>query len=153
MTTGDPGSALRYTVYADAVTSGEALAPGIQFFGWDSPALAYGGEANPEAVWPDDAPPSGGVAKGLDIRPAPTSWGWGFFLIPTTTYTDLSSFSGGNLNFRIKTTYPGKIEVGFFTGSNGAKTASDVYLVLDPSVPTHGYRNDGQWHQISIPIS
>ena len=157
VTTGDPGSALRYTVYADAVTSGEALAPGIQFFGWDSPAVAFGGEGNALAAWSGDVPPSG-PSKGLDILPAPNPsnpYGWGFFLIPTTTYTDLSSFNipSGRLNFSIKTTYPGKIEVGFFTGSSGLSTASDVYLVLDPSVQTHGYLNDGNWHQISIPIS
>ncbi len=157
VTTGDPGSALRYTVYADAVTSGEALAPGIQFFGWDTPAVAFGGEANALAAWSGDVPPSG-PAKGLDITPAPNPsnpYGWGFFLIPTTTYTDLSSFNtaNGRLNFSIKTTYPGKIEAGFFTGSAGNSTASDVYVLLDPSVQTYGYLNDGNWHVVSIPIS
>jgi exo-beta-1,3-glucanase (GH17 family) len=155
---GGVGSASRYTVYADAVTAGEFLAPGIQAFGWDSPALAYAGEANPSAAWAGDVPLSG-TPKGLDIGPVPEAgpynYGWGLFLIPTTTYTDLSSFNvpSGRLNFSIKTTYPGKIEVGFFTGNAGDKTASDVYLVLDPAVQTHGYRNDGDWHVISIPIS
>jgi exo-beta-1,3-glucanase (GH17 family) len=157
-TTGDPGSASRYTVYADAVTPGEFLSPGIQAFGWDSPALAYAGEGNALAAWSGDVPPSG-TPKGFDIGPVPEAgpynYGWGLFLIPTTTYTDLSSFNipSGRLNFSIKTTYPGKIEVGFFTGATGNSTASDVYVLLDPSVQTYGYLNDGNWHQVSIPIS
>jgi exo-beta-1,3-glucanase (GH17 family) len=157
-TTSDIGSAQRYTVYADAVTPGEYLSPGVRAIGWDTPALAYAGEANPQAVWPDDVPPAG-TAKGLDIAPVPEAgqynYGWGLFLIPTTTYTDLSSFNTptGRLNFSIKTTYPGKIEVGFFTGSTTDQSAADVYVLLDPAVQSHGYNNDGNWHQVSIPVS
>ncbi|MDE2083193.1 MAG: hypothetical protein KGI90_17745, partial [Burkholderiales bacterium] len=57
------------------------------------------------------------------------------------------------LNFSIKSTYPGKIQVGFLTGSTTANTAVQAYIVIDPSTAQYGYVNDGAWHQVSIPIS
>ena len=53
------------------------------------------------------------------------------------------------MNFSIKTTYPGKIEVGFATGSGA--TAYDVYIPLTPG-DQYGYNNDNNWHTVSIPI-
>jgi hypothetical protein len=55
------------------------------------------------------------------------------------------------LNFSIKTTYPGKIEVGFLTGTAADSSLYDVYLAISPG--QYGYANDGQWHQVSIPIA
>ncbi|TDM08908.1 MAG: hypothetical protein C4K60_05960 [Ideonella sp. MAG2] len=57
----------------------------------------------------------------------------------------------GRLNFSIKTTYAGKLELGFLTGTTTAGSAYDVYLPI--SSGEYGYVNDGQWHEVSIPIS
>jgi hypothetical protein len=57
------------------------------------------------------------------------------------------------LNFSIKTTYPGKLEFGFLTGTTTAGSAYDVYLAVDPANNTYGYVNDGTWRNVSIPIS
>jgi hypothetical protein len=71
-----------------------------------------------------------------------------------TTSDDLSLFAtSGRLNFNVKTTYPGKIEVGFLTGTTAAGSAYDVYLAIDPANNSYGYLNDGNWHAVSIPIS
>ena len=72
----------------------------------------------------------------------------------STTSDDLSQFATtGYLNFSVKTTYPGMIEVGFLTGTPTAGSAYDVYLGIDPANNTYGYVNDGNWHTVSIPIS
>ena len=45
-----------------------------------------------------------------------------------------------------------KLEVGFMTGSGSS--AYDVYLTLsNTNADGYGYRNDGQWHNVSIPIA
>lgn len=83
--------------------------------------------------------------------PNPAPWGWGMALTLRTTSDDLSNFAtAGTLNFSIKTIYPGKLEVGFLTGSSPLGTAYDVYLVLSPG--DYGYQNDDNWHEVSIPI-
>ena len=138
-------TANRYTLYADAVTSGEARVSGLQWFGWDSPANAFAGEGSDAAL----------AAEGLhfmEITPAPAAYGWGVFATYNTS-TDLSQFeSTGRLNFSIKTSYPGKLRFGFLSGS--AATAFDAYVTLsNTNADGYGYLNDGQWHAVSIPIS
>ena len=66
---------------------------------------------------------------------------------------DLSQFDtvNGRLNFSIKTTYTGKIEVGFLTGTAADADLYDVYLAISPG--QYNYTADGQWHRVSIPIS
>jgi len=138
-------TAARYTVYADLATNGEQVAPGLQWFGWDSnPATAFSGTVSGG---------TGELANYLEIAPSPKSWGWGIFAIPTTFNTNLSAFeASGRLNFSIKTTYPGKLEVGFLTGNSAS--GFDVYLPLsNTNADGYGYLNDGNWHQVSIPIS
>ncbi|MFN7724350.1 MAG: glycosyl hydrolase family 17 protein [Rubrivivax sp.] len=141
-----PVTANRYTVYADATTPGEVRpAEAPVFNAWDSGATA----AYPQlasAAAPGDAP------NGIQITPQPKVWGWGLALGLPTTADDLSAFrASGTLNFSIRTTYPGTLEVGFLTGTAGSASLFDVYLPLSPG--QYGYRNDGQWHQVSIPIS
>ena len=66
-----------------------------------------------------------------------------------TLIANLSAYeASGNLNFSIKTTYPGKLEVGFYTGSGAS--GYDVYMLLVSG--SYGYVNDGNWHTVSIPI-
>ena len=146
----------RYTVYADTVTAGEvridpiprpvALADlKVSFIGWDSPANAYAGELTGAAG-------DGEAFHYLEIAPAPAVYGWGLFATYNAS-TDLSPFEAtGRLNFRIRTTYPGKLRFGFLTGSG--ITAYDAYAtVSNTNADGYGYVNDGQWHNVSIPIS
>ena len=141
-------TANRYTLYADTVTAGEVRVSGLQWFGWDSPPNAFAGESIGVAA-------DGELFHFMEIGPSPNAanlYGWGMF----TTYsasTDLSQFeASGKLNLRIKTLYPGKLQIGFLTGSGS--TAYDVYLpISERNADGYGYINDGQWHNVSVPIS
>jgi exo-beta-1,3-glucanase (GH17 family) len=146
----------RYTLYSDTVTAGElridpiprpdALADlNLKFFGWDSPPTAFAGEFT-------GTPADGEGFHYLEVGPSPAVYGWGLFATNNSS-TDLSEFrANGKLNFRIKTTYPGKLRFGFLTGSG--ITAYDVYITLsNTNADGYGYVNDGQWHDVSIPIS
>lgn len=137
-----------YTLFADNVPNGAAVPAGPNtpltvWQAWDSPATATGALITTGAA-------EGNTA--LEITPAPKSWGWGFFL-QIANPDDLTNFNSatGTLNFSIKTSYPGKLEVGFFTGSTTANTGVDVYLAIAPG--QYGYVNDGAWHTVSVPIS
>ena len=149
-------TASRYTLYSDTVTAGEVRVDAVprpdlladltlKFFGWDSPANAFAGEFVGTAA-------DGEGFHYLEVGPSPASYGWGLFATYSAS-TDLSQFeAAGRLNFRIKTTYPGKLRFGFLTGSGN--TAYDVYLTLsNTNADGYGYVNDGQWHDVSIPIS
>lgn len=139
-------TANRYTVYADTVTSGEAK-PAVKpvLNAWESGTTA-------DAVAITNAGSSDG-SEGIQITPKPLAWGWGMTWAISDNPDDLSQFdtASGRLNFSIKTTYPGKIEVGFLTGTAADNSLYDVYLVLEPG--QYGYQNNGQWQQVSVPIS
>lgn len=141
-------SANRYTIFADTLTPNEVRpTESILWVGWDNPATAYAGSSTLSFA-------TGDGPNSLEITPAPTSWGWGVIAALQTTADDLSQFaSTGKLNFSIKTTYPGKLEFGFLTGTTTAGSAYDVYLAVDPANNTYGYVNDGTWRNVSIPIS
>ena len=140
----------RFTLLTDATNASEVRLTNFDLYGWDSPANAYG--------YVLDAP-AGVAYEGsnyLKIVPAPNTtsdasknYGWGFFVKPKSNEFDLSEFANGSLNFRIKTTYAGKLEIGFLTGSG--TTGFDVYLAV--SSGQYGYVNDGTWRQVTIPIS
>jgi hypothetical protein len=135
----------RYTVYADAVTSGEARPRvGPVLNAWESGTTA-------EAVIVKNAGSNDGP-NSLQITPKPLVWGWGMTLAISDHPDDLSQFdtASGRLNFSIKTTYTGKIEVGFLTGTAADSSLYDVYWVLEPG--RYGYQNNGRWQQVSIPI-
>ena len=141
-------SANRYTVYADAVTAGEAIAPAALWFGFDTPPNAFAGEGTDAAL----------AAEGthfMEIGPAPSTatgkdYGWGMLTVTTPPRVDLSQFAtSGTLNFSVKTTYPGKLMFGFGTPVGGA-----VFVVAsNTNTDGYGYINDGTWHKVSIPIS
>ena len=140
-------SANRYTVYADAVTAGETIAPTAQWFGFDSPPNAFAGEGT-------DATLAAEGTHFMEIGPAPSTaagkdYGWGA-LTTNNTRADLSQFlTTGKINFSIKTTYPGKLMFGFGTTVSGA-----VFVVAsNTNADGYGYVNDGAWHQVSIPVS
>ncbi|MBU6258378.1 MAG: hypothetical protein KGL18_01620 [Burkholderiales bacterium] len=145
-------TASRYTVLANTPVAGEARpTEAIAWTGFNSPATAFAGSTNTTS-------PPGDPGNSEQITPAPQNaapmFGWGMIAYLPTTSDDLSNFLGtGSLNFSIKSTYPGKIQVGFLTGSTTANTAVQAYIVLDPSTAQYGYVNDGNWHAVSIPIS
>lgn len=135
-----------YALFADTTPAGAAvpagpLTPATSWNAWD-------GNTAVGSIVTSDASEG---ASALEITPAPKDWGWGFFL-QVANPDDLSNFTAaGHLNFSIKSTYPGKLEVGFFTGSTTANTGTDVYLAIAPG--QYGYQNDGAWHNVSVPIS
>ena len=139
-------TANRYTVYADAVTNGEAEPAVTPVFN------AWEGNTTAEALPMNNTDSTDGP-QSLRITPKPLVWGWGMTLAISDHPDDLSQFdtASGRLNFSIKTTYPGKIEVGFLTGTAADNSLYDVYWVLEPG--QYGYQNNGQWQQVSIPIS
>jgi exo-beta-1,3-glucanase (GH17 family) len=140
-------TANRYTLYADTVTPGEARVGNLQFYGWGDQGkdTSYSGEVT--GVVGD-----GEAFHQLEIAPAPAAWGWGHFATYSAS-TDLSQFEAtGKLNLRLRTTYPGKLRIGFLTGS--LSTAYDAYVVVsNTNADGYGFVNDGQWHNVSIPIT
>jgi exo-beta-1,3-glucanase (GH17 family) len=141
-------SANRYTVYADAVTAGEVIAPAAQWFGFDSPPNAFAGEGT-------DATLAAEGTRFMEIGPAPSTavgkdYGWGALTVTNPARVDLSQFlTTGRLNFSVKTTYPGKLMFGF-----GTTVAGAVFVVAsNTNADGYGYVNDGSWHSVSIPIS
>lgn len=139
-----PITADRYTLYAETVTAGEARPQEAPIWNaWENGTTATA------------APTTASAAEGTTsmlITPTPLSWGWGMTLAFTYRADDLTAFAAsGYLNFSIKTTYPGKIEVGFLTGTAGDSSLYDVYIPIQPG--DYGYQNDGAWHNVRIPIS
>jgi exo-beta-1,3-glucanase (GH17 family) len=144
-TSGGQVSTNRYTVYAEGLTSGEARPSAtVALNAWENGLTA-------NAVEVDES--SGDGAKAMRVTPAPQVWGWGMTWTLSGAEVDLSLFSSSSatLNFRIRTDYPGQLEVGFFTGGTADGSAWDVYLPIASG--QYGYRNDGQWCNVSIPVS
>lgn len=144
----DTITASNYYLFADTIPAGAAVPAGpntplTQWLAWNNPGTAVGSIVTADTQEGSNA---------MEVTPTPEVWGWGFFL-SIANPEDLSLFNNANstLNFSIKTTYAGKLEIGFFTGSTGANTGVDVYLPISPG--QYGYQNDGQWHTVSIPIS
>ncbi|MEW6707872.1 MAG: hypothetical protein AB1430_23755 [Pseudomonadota bacterium] len=133
-----------YYLFADSVPADAAVPSGTPTWTpWDSPPTANGAVAGGDAAE---------GANALHVTPVPKDWGWGFFQALGGP-VDLRAFDTANayLNFSVKTTYPGKLEIGFFTGSTADGTGVDAYLAIAPG--EFGYQNDGAWHQVSVPIS
>jgi exo-beta-1,3-glucanase (GH17 family) len=139
-------TASRYTLYAESAFGGEARpAEATLWNAWDNGTTGFANEVATTAAATD-------ASKSTEITPKPAAWGWGMALTLPTTADDLSNFSStGTLNFSIKTTYTGKLEVGFLTGTATQSSLYDVYLAISPG--QYGYQNDGNWHQVSIPIN
>lgn len=137
-------TAARYTAYADAVTPGEAR-PVLEWWNaWENGLTAVVNELT-------GVPGLGDPVHSFEIAPKPMVWGWGVALpLPANTGEDLSAFANGTLNFTVRTTYPGRIEVGFYVGSVTDGSAFDTYISIGSG--EFGYANDGTWRQVSIPI-
>jgi exo-beta-1,3-glucanase (GH17 family) len=139
-------AANRYTLYADTALAGEVKPVETTLWNaWDNGTTGFANEVTSTASPVD-------LSKSMELSPKPAVWGWGLALTLPSTAEDLSNFTAsGTLNFSIKTTYVGKLEVGFLTGTAATNSLYDVYLAISPG--QFGYQNDGTWHQVSIPIS
>ena len=137
-------TAARYTVYADAVTKDEARPALGPWQAWEGGSTAAVTEARTNAAAVDPG-------RNVEITPRPKPWGWGVSLpVPGDQADDLSAFAKGTLNFSIRTTYPGKLEVGFHVGST---TEGSAFVACIPiGSGEFGYVNDGTWRTVSIPI-
>jgi exo-beta-1,3-glucanase (GH17 family) len=139
-----PVTANRYTLYSEQTNAGEALPSST--LTWDA---WQDGQTSTAA---EDTTTKAEGTKSMKITPTPLSWGWGMTMNFRSGSENLSNFQGnGTLNFSIRTTYAGKIEVGFLTGTSADSSLYDVYIPI--SSGQYGYVNDGNWHDVSIPIS
>lgn len=139
----------KYLAYADSVAAvaGSVAVP----TGPNTPATGWIGWNNPWTAAGEEKADGGAEgSKYLRITPNPATWGWGFFL-NLYNAEDLSKFNNGHLRFSLRTSYAGKLELGFFTGSSTANTGCDVYLPVASG--SYGFVNDGAWHEVSIPVA
>ena len=137
-----PVTASRYTLFANAVTAGEARPAGLR---WDPFALTGYRETADGPASPD-----GGVH--FEVTPTPVDYGWGLFMYSGTGVPEnLSNFSSGRLNFQVRSdSYPGKIEVGISTDTED-RDIQEAFLQIGPG--EYGYCNTNNWCTVSIPIA
>ncbi len=137
--------ASRYTLFADTITAGELRPPtagALTWNAWD------GNTAVGRFVSTTSA--AGDGPNSFEITPVPKVWGWGmFFGSDSANSANLGNFANGNLRLSIKTGYPGKLEIGFYTGTQAGGTA-DAYIAM--SSGSYGHVNDDQWHEVVIPL-
>ena len=135
-------TATRYTLFADTAGADEQRATGLR---WDPFALTGYRETSVGVASAD-----GGVH--FEITPNPVDYGWGLFLYSGTGVTeDLSNFSGGRLNFQVRSDgYPGKIEIGISTDTED-RDIQEAFLQIAPG--EYGYCNSNSWCSVSIPVS
>ena len=138
--------AARYTLYADTVTAGEVRPPAAGALTWN----AWDG-TTAIGKFVTGVGSAGDAANSFEITPVPKVWGWGMFYgSDANASANLSNFAAnGHLRFSIKTSYPGKFELGFFTNTSEGGTA-DAYIPISNGL--YGYVNDDQWHQVVIPL-
>ncbi len=139
-----------YTLLANAPGLTEITTLRIDAF--DSPATAN------RLFSSTDPSPDGG--QFMVITPAPKSFGWGQLWQPEArTETELPSygrnanlelFASGHVNFYVKTTYPGKIEIGI---SSLTASGDSAEAVLQIGSGDFGYQRDGNWNLVRIPLS
>jgi exo-beta-1,3-glucanase (GH17 family) len=139
-----------YTLLASAPGLTEITTLRIDAF--DSPATAN------RSLSSADPSPDGGPF--MVITPAPKSFGWGQLWQPEArTETEspsygrnenLELFASGHVNFYVKTTYPGKIEIGI---SSLTASGDSAEAVLQIGSGDFGYQRDGNWNLVRIPLS
>jgi len=137
-------SAARYTLYTEAAPgASEVAAPGLRWDAFDGSTAAY-----PEVA--TDAAPGDG-SRSLEVTPNPAVYGWGLLRqSPTATTENMSAYATtGTLNFSIKTTYAGKIEIGLISDTLNREGAEAFLQIANGQ---YGYCNSGSWCQVSIPL-
>ena len=94
----------------------------------------------------------GDASHSIEITPTPKDYGWGLLWQSAIAKSEnLSGFAAsGTVNFSIKTTYAGKIEVGI-SSDTVDRVGAEAYLQIASG--QYGYRNNGEWVQVSIPLA
>lgn len=135
----------RYTIYSDAALGASELRPtGLRWDPFDGNSVAA-----PEVA--SAAPGDGSMS--IEITPQPKDYGWGFLNQSASTppvSANLSNFAGGSISFSIKTSYPGKIEIGISTDT-ADRVVQEAYLQIGNG--DYGYCNTGAWCKVTIPLS
>ena len=122
-------------VYSD-LTAGDPLQADIRWNEWEGTVAV--------SNYTDD-PYEG--SNSMCITPTGSLWwGMGVEAIPRES---LYLWTGGEFVFSIKTIYSGAFVVGFQSGIHPT-THVDAFIPIVPG--RYGYENDGNWHQVQIPI-
>lgn len=137
-----PVSTTRYKIYSDVTTGSETIENTLT---WD----AFGGNTA-VGFFDNSTSATGDSPFSFRITPAPASYGWGMLRQSSSSTVNLSEFAGGSLHISIRTTYPGKIELGLGTDTFD-RAGAEAYIQLTPG--SGGYNNDDAWHDLVIPIS
>jgi exo-beta-1,3-glucanase (GH17 family) len=138
-----PIVANKYTLFSEAPLTASEVRP----TGWTWGAFD-GTTANYPTVSTDAAPGDG--TRSIQITPKPAGYGWGLLLYGASNRTDnLSNFASGTLNFSVKTTYPGKIEIELLSDTQD-RTGATAHLQIGNG--DYGYCNTGIWCAVSIPL-
>ncbi|QCR21029.1 Ig-like domain-containing protein [Pontibacter sp. SGAir0037] len=109
--------------------------------------LSYGQDAN-LYIWnnlatvPGAAPFEGNEV--LALRAAAGNW---FGLGISNEVKNLQNFADGSLKFHFKTTYTGQFKIGIASGHG------ESWIDFPPGVQQYGLVRDGQWHEVTIPLS
>jgi exo-beta-1,3-glucanase (GH17 family) len=136
----------KYTLYSEAALV--ASEKRETWFGTVRMDAFGGGTRYPEVS--ASAAPNDGI-RSIAASPNPEGYGWGLLIQsnPGGAAANLSNFANGNINFSVKTTYAGKMEIGLSTDTdeNGAQEA---FLQIQNG--QYGYCNTASWCQVSIPV-
>jgi len=139
-------AASKYRIYTEAPAGS-----GTEVAAADLRVDAFSGDSvqRPE-VTSTFAPNDGGHS--IEITPTPKDYGWGLLWQSAVGATEnLSAYAAtGTVNFSIKTTYEGRIEVGIASDTVD-RAGAEAYLQIASG--QYGYRNNGEWVQVSIPLA
>jgi exo-beta-1,3-glucanase (GH17 family) len=139
-------TATKYVLFSEAALVASDLRPtGLRWDPFDGNSVIA-----PEVVT-GGAPGDGNTS--IEITPTPKDYGWGFLNQSSTlppTSANLSGFAGGSLRVSIKTSYPGKIEIGISSDS-ADRVVQEAYLQIANG--QFGYCNTAVWCQLNIPLS
>jgi exo-beta-1,3-glucanase (GH17 family) len=139
-------AAAKYRIYTEAPAGS-----GTEVAAADLRVDAFSGDSvqRPE-VTSTFAPNDGGHS--IEITPTPKDYGWGLLWQSSVGATEnLSAYAAtGTVNFSIKTTYEGRIEIGIASDTVD-RAGAEAYLQIASG--QYGYRNNGEWVQVSIPLA
>ena len=136
----------KYILFSEAAATASEVRPGN--LRWD----AFDGNSVTAPEVTTTAAPGDAITS-IEITPQPKDYGWGFLnqsaTTPPTT-ANLSGFAAGSLRFSIRTSYPGKIEIGVSSDSPD-RVLQEAFLQIGNG--DYGYCNTGAWCQVTIPLS
>lgn len=137
-------TAAKYTLYSEAAPgASEVAAAGLRWDAFDGTTAAY-----PEIS--TDAAPGDGT-RSIEVTPLPAVYGWGLLRqSPAASTENLSGYAAaGTLNFSIKTSYAGKMEIGLISDTPNREGAEAFLQIANGQ---YGYCNSGAWCKVSIPL-